>query len=28
VMMNRAAELMNGEVYKRYRLYEKTINKN
>ena len=28
VMMNRAAELMNGEIYKRYRIYEKTINKN
>ncbi|MBS1912102.1 MAG: hypothetical protein JST22_08960 [Bacteroidetes bacterium] len=28
VMMNRAAEMMNGEVYKRYRLYDKTVNKN
>jgi GNAT superfamily N-acetyltransferase len=28
LMMNRAAELMNGEIYKRYRIYEKTINKN
>lgn len=27
-MMNRAARMMNGEIYKRYRLYEKTINKN
>lgn len=27
-MMNRAAEMMNGEVYKRYRLYDKTVNKN
>jgi GNAT superfamily N-acetyltransferase len=27
-MMNRAAEMMNGEIYKRYRLYQKTINKN
>jgi GNAT superfamily N-acetyltransferase len=28
VMMNRAAELMGGEIYKRYHLYEKTMNKN
>lgn len=28
VMMNRSAELLQGEVYKRYRLYEKTMNKN
>lgn len=28
VMMNRAAEMMNGEIYKRYRLYDKTVNKN
>jgi hypothetical protein len=28
MMMNRAAEMMNGEVYKRYRVYEKSINKN
>ena len=28
MMMNRAAEMMNGEIYKRYRLYQKTINKN
>jgi GNAT superfamily N-acetyltransferase len=28
VMMNRAAELMGGEIYKRYRIYEKTMNKN
>lgn len=27
-MMNRAAEMMNGEIYKRYRIYEKSINKN
>jgi hypothetical protein len=27
-MMNRAAEMMNGEIYKRYRLYDKTVNKN
>ncbi len=27
-MMNRAARMMNGEVYKRYRLYDKTVNKN
>jgi GNAT superfamily N-acetyltransferase len=28
VMMNRAAEMMHGEIYKTYRLYEKTVNKN
>lgn len=28
VMMNRSAELLNGEIYKRYRLYEKSMNKN
>jgi GNAT superfamily N-acetyltransferase len=28
VMMNRAAALMGGEIYKRYHLYEKTMNKN
>jgi GNAT superfamily N-acetyltransferase len=28
VMMNRAAEMMNGELYKRYRIYCKTVNKN
>lgn len=28
VMMNRAAELLNAELYKRYRIYEKTMNKN
>ncbi len=28
VMMNRAAEMMQGKIYKRYRVYEKTINKN
>lgn len=27
-MMNRAAELLNAELYKRYRVYEKTMNKN
>lgn len=27
-MMNRAAEMMNGEIYKRYRIYDKTVNKN
>jgi hypothetical protein len=28
VMMNRAAQLMQGELYKRYRLFEKSMNKN
>ena len=28
IMMNRAAELLNAELYKRYRIYEKTMNKN
>lgn len=28
VMMNRAAQMMNGELYKRYRLYDKIIKKN
>lgn len=28
VMMNRAAELLNAELYKRYRIYDKTMNKN
>lgn len=28
VMMRRAAEMMGGEIYKRYRLYEKSMNKN
>lgn len=28
VMMNRSAKLLNGERYKTYRLYEKTMNKN
>ncbi len=27
-MMNRAAQMMNGEIYKRYRIYDKSINKN
>jgi hypothetical protein len=27
-MMNRAATMMNGQIYKRYRIYEKTMNKN
>lgn len=27
-MMNRAARMMNGEIYKRYRIYDKTINEN
>lgn len=27
-MMNRAAEMMNGEIYKRYRIFDKTMNKN
>jgi hypothetical protein len=27
-MMNRAALMMNGELYKRYRIYQKTMNKN
>lgn len=27
-MMNRAAEMMNGDLYKRYRIYDKSINKN
>jgi len=28
VMMNRAAEMMNGDLYKRYRIYGKSVNKN
>ncbi|MEO5930654.1 MAG: hypothetical protein ABIR47_12030 [Candidatus Kapaibacterium sp.] len=28
MMMNRAAEMMHGEMYKRYRVYDKTVNKN